>query len=191
VIILTWSTAARGFRHHWLVVSLIALVIAGATIVAALAVPERYEATSVVAVQPTSTEVSTQLLAYLIPGVEAQTVGADLESEVRKRLPDDTAAKWSVSTSVEPGAGVMNVTVTSEDSNVPVPVANEYASLLSTSDLGTDALSIDVIDLASSSKRASERAVLLVAGIGLTVLVPLLLCFAFGARDERRARTDA
>jgi hypothetical protein len=191
VIILTWSTAGKGFRHHWLVVSLIALVLAGATIAAALAVPERYEATSVVAVQPTSTEVSTQLLAYLIPGVEAQTVGADLESEVRQRLPDDSAADWSVSTSVEPGAGVMNVTVTSEDSEVPVPVANEYASLLSTSDLGTDALSIDVIDLASSAQRASERAVLLVAGIGLTVLVPLLLCFAFGARDERRARIDA
>ena len=136
VVILTWSTAARGFRHHWFLVTLCALVLAGATIAAAFVVPDRYAATSVIAVQPTSTDVSTQLLAYLIPGVEAQTVGANLERDVRTALSDDASAQWAVSTSVEPGAGVLNVTVTSEDPAVPVPVTNEYASLLSTSGYG-------------------------------------------------------
>jgi hypothetical protein len=187
VIVLGWGTAARGFRRHWAIVSLCALLLGGATVAAALLVDERYEATSVMAVEPTSTEVSTQLLSYLIPGVEAQTVGGEVESAVRADLDDGVSqAAWSVTTDVEPGAGVLKVTVSSEEQGVPVPVTNEYATYLTTSEIGTEALDITVIDPAVEAEPSTERQIVIVAGLGLTVLVPLLLSFALGARDERQ-----
>ena len=182
-----WSTAAHGFRRHWLIVSLCALLLAAATVAAALLVDERYEATSVMAVEPTSTEVSTQLLSYLIPGVEAQTVGGEVESAVRADLDDGVSeAAWAVTTDVEPGAGVLKVTVSAEEEEVPVPVTNEYATYLTTSDVGTDALDITVIDPAVEAEPSTERQIVIVAGLGLTLLIPLLLSFALGARDERQ-----
>ncbi|HEX5018555.1 MAG TPA: hypothetical protein VFX15_13330, partial [Actinomycetes bacterium] len=181
-----WSTAARGFQRHWLVITLCVLLLAAGTVAIASFMKERYEATSVMAVEPTSTEVSTQLLSYLIPGIEAQTVGGNVETAVRAGLDGGASeADWSVSTDVEAGAGVLRVNVSSEDPDVPVPVANEYASYLTSSDIGTSALTITTIDPAVIAEPTPEKQIALIAGVGLTLLVPLLLCFVLGARDER------
>jgi len=166
-------------QRHWVLAFLTLLFVAGGTLVAAFLPSDRYEATAVVSIEPVNPEVSTQLVNFLIPTVEARIDGQSLAAEVASRLPADLAgAGWDVDTQVEPGSGVLRLTVASDNRDVPMVTANAYAQRLDEQIPGTEELDAVVIDLASRTVLVSSRNVILISGMSLAVILSLLVAVA-------------
>ena len=193
------SALPRAVRDHWVAAVVAFAVVAVVTLLAALVPQQRYSATAVVSVQPATEEVSTQLLSYLIPSLQARVEGESLRADVAASLPEDLADEdWGVVTDVPPGSGVVSITVESGDDQLPVVAANAYAQVLDGEDLGTDALDVVLIDPASEPESGSARAAVLLSGLALAVLVAglvALLRSQWGRRGSTRGaparETDA
>lgn len=178
-------------RRHWVAAAVTFGLVAAASLLAAFLPRQRYDATTVVSVQPTGRNVSTQLLTFLIPSLEARVTGHSFASQVAGTLPAalrQPAAAWAVDTSVEPGSGVLRITVNSPDRRVPVPAANAYAQALAHGNLDSRALRVLVIDPAREAKSATSRTTILVSGISLAVILSLLV--AFGPRIWTRGTPE-
>jgi capsular polysaccharide biosynthesis protein len=176
-----------GKRHVVLAVATFVLV-AIATMLAAFLPPERFQATAVVSVEPDDTDVSTQLVNFLIPTVEARIEGQSLASEVSSRLPAELAnSGWEVETRVEPGSGVMRITVASDNRDVPMVTANAYAQILDEQIPGTDVLDAVVVDLAARTVVVSQRPTVLVSGLALATILAFLMFVGL----RRPSRTGA
>ena len=81
------ASQPRISRGRWVAAWLIFLLVAGAAVAGAYLPKERFEATSVVSVQPAGEGVSTQLLSYLIPIIEARASGTSMAAAVDQTLP--------------------------------------------------------------------------------------------------------
>jgi capsular polysaccharide biosynthesis protein len=178
---------ARGLlrrRQGILALATLVVVVAG-TLVAAFVPKDRYEATAVVSVEPGDPNVNTQLVNFLIPTVEARIEGQSLAAEVASRLPADLAqAGWTVRTSVEPGSGVLRITVSSDDRDVPLTTANAYAQTLDERIPGTQVLDAVVIDPASRTVVVSSRPTILISGLSLALILSVLVGFGLRAPAE-------
>ena len=173
-------------RHVLLAVATF-LLVSIATLVAAFLPSQRFESTAVVSVEPSSPDVSTQLVNFLIPTVEARIHGQSLASQVAARLPSELAeAGWDVETRVEPGSGVLRITVASANRDVPMVAANGYAQTLDEQIPGTDVLDAVVIDLASRTVVVSSRPTVLVSGFSLAAILAFLVWV--GLRRPTRPR---
>ena len=180
------ASRPRISRGRWVAAWLIFLLVAGAAVAGAYLPRERFEATSVVSVQPAGEGVSTQLLSYLIPIIEARVSGTSMAAAVDQTLPVTVRdPSRVVSTSVPEGAGVMSITVTSENPATPIPTANAYAQYLATQDLGTPALQVLVIDAATEATVTTPRVVILLSGLALGIVLASLVALA-GANSGRR-----
>jgi hypothetical protein len=161
------------------------LLVSGAAAAAAYLPKERFEATSVVSVQPAGEDVSTQLLSYLIPIIEARVSGTSMAAAVDQSLPVTVRdPNRVVSTSVPEGAGVMSITVISENPSAPIPTANAYAQYLATQDLGTPALQVLVIDSATEATVTTPRLTILLSGLALGIVLASLVALT-GAGSPR------
>ena len=156
-------------------------------LLAAFLPQERFESTTLVSVQPASEGVSTQLLTYLIPSLEARVNGASLASDVRTTLPAaNRDADWIVRTSVPPGSGVISITVNSNDRQVPAAAADSYAQLLANEDLGTSQVQILVIDAASTPQSTSSPSTVVLSGLALGLILAPLAALAKDGWGQRR-----
>jgi capsular polysaccharide biosynthesis protein len=179
---------ALGFlrQRHWLLAIATFVVVVAGTAMAAFLPQDRFEATTVLSVEPSTPDTSTQLVNFLIPTVEARIDGQSLAAEVASRLPADLAqAGWDIETSVEPGSGVLRITVASANRDVPMVAANAYAQTLDEQIPGTEVLDAVVIDLASRTAVVSSRPTILVSGLSLAVILSLLV--AIGLRTSSQA----
>lgn len=175
-------------QRHLLLALLTLLLVAGGTLAAAFVPKDRYEATAVLSVEPADPTVSTQLVNFLIPTVEARIDGQSLAADVASRLPQGLAQSgWDVQTSVEAGSGVLRITVSSDDRNVPLAAANAYAERLDEQIPGTDVLNAVVIDLASRTVVVSSRPTILVSGLSLAVILSLLVAVSLRKPTAPRA----
>ena len=181
------ASGPRISRRRWVVAWVVFLLVAGAAVAGAYLPKERFEATSVVSVQPAGEGVSTQLLSYLIPIIEARVSGTSMAAAVDQTLPVTVRdPNRVVSTSVPEGAGVMSITVTSENPAAPIPTANAYAQFLATQDLGTPALQVLVIDSATEATVTTPRLIILLSGLALGIVLASLVALA-GASSGRRS----
>jgi hypothetical protein len=181
------ASQPRISRGRWVAAWLIFLLVAGAAVAGAYLPKERFEATSVVSVQPAGEGVSTQLLSYLIPIIEARVSGTSMAAAVDQTLPVTVRdPNRVVSTSVPEGAGVMSITVTSENPATPIPTANAYAQYLATQDLGTPALQVLVIDSATEATVTTPRLIILLSGLALGIVLASLVALT-GAGSGRRS----
>lgn len=166
-------------RRHWLAAAVTFAVVATVTQLAAFLPQTRYEATAVVSVQPARSGINTDLLDFLIPELEARLTGSSFANDVAAALPADLrSSDWAVTTSVEPGSGVLEITVNSADRRVPAVAANAYAVALGDANLGTQALAIQVIDAAATTVETSPRTAILVLGLALAVILAFLVAVA-------------
>lgn len=167
-------------RQTLLALTTFVLVAAG-TLFAAFLPNERFESTAVISVEPKGTDVTTQLVNFLIPTVEARIEGQSLAGQVASQLPAGLAQSgWDVKTSVEPGSGVMRITVSSDNRDVPMAAANAYAQTLDQAIPGTEVLDAVVIDPASRTTVVSSRSTVLVSGMSLAVILAFLVAVAAG-----------
>jgi capsular polysaccharide biosynthesis protein len=175
-------------QRHWLLALTTFVLVAAGTLVAAFLPHDRYEATAVVSVEPSDPEVSTQLVNFLIPTVEARIEGQALAGAVASRMPQGLGqAGWDVKTSVEPGSGVLRITVASDNRDVPLAAANSYAQTLDEQIPGTDVLDAVVIDLAARTFVVSSRSPILVSGLSLAVILSLLVGVGLRPSGQSRA----
>lgn len=182
------SSRPRISLRRWVAAWMVFLLVAGAAVAGAYLPKERYEATSVVSIQPATEQVSTQLLSYLIPIIEARVSGTSMAASVDQSLPVTVRdPNRVVSTSVPEGAGVMSITVTSEIPTAPIPTANAYAQFLATRDLGTPALQVLVIDSATEATVTTPRLTILLSGLALGVVLGSLVALS---RPGAPARPD-
>ncbi len=159
-------------RRHPLVALAAFLAVGLATLWAAFSPPERFEATSVVSVQPAAPNVSTQSVEYLIPGVEQRIASESFHNQVRRQLVSGMqTADWVVSTSTSPGSGVLRISINSERQDVVRPVANTYASYLTGQDLSQIPVEVIVVNPASGALSLSNRSTILVSGFGLAAIL--------------------
>ncbi len=178
-------------RQFLLAITTFVLVAAG-TLFAAFLPNERFESTAVISVEPKGTDVSTQLVNFLIPTVEARIEGQSLAGQVAAQLPAGLAQSgWDVKTAVEPGSGVMRITVASDNRDVPMAAANAYAQTLDQAIPGTQVLDAVVIDPASRTAVVSSRTTILVSGLSLAVILAFLVAVAAGRSTPTSRVTTA
>ncbi len=166
------TALGRALRRHPLVALTAFLAVALATLWAAFSPPERFEATSVVSVQPAAPNVSTQSVEYLIPSVEQRIASESFRNQVRRQLQSGLqTADWVVSTSTSPGSGVLRISINSARQDVVQPVANTYASYLTGQDLSQIPVEVIVVNPASGALSLSHRNTVLVSGFGLAAIL--------------------
>ena len=182
------ASLPRALQRHQTTAWVTFVFIATMTLLGAFLPQERYEATSIVAVQPASEEVTTQLLNYLIPSLEATVRGSALAAAVDQTLPLPLRnANREASTIVPAGSGVMSITVVSDTRQASVTLANAYARFLATRNLGTPALRVLVIDSATEAKQTTSRSTLILSGLALGVILAPLVALGrdrLGLDDE-------
>lgn len=179
------TSLKRTLQRNWVVGWVTFVVIAILGLAAAYLPAERYEATTVVSVQPAEadTGVSPQLLTYLIPSLEARVSGSSLKADVENTLPADLRGEtWVVDTTVPTGSGVLSIKVTSQTAQLPVAAANAYAQILSKQDLGTTRLQVLVIDPAAVATNTTSRTTTLVSGFVLALILAPLAAIMAGRR---------
>jgi hypothetical protein len=169
----------RLVRDHglaWGIVLSLSVAVLLITYFAYVSAEDRYRATAVVEVVPTTTEVSPQLLEFQIPSIEARVVSQLSEDAVRRVISVDLQeSSWTVATEVTLGSGVISLTVESADEAVVIPVANAYASRLVQADFNRQALDIQLISAATEVDMISTKLIILVAGVGLALILPLMM----------------
>ena len=176
------ASLPRTLQRHQTTVWVTFVFVATMTLLGAFLPPERFEATSVVAVQPASAQVSTELLHFLIPSLEARASGSALAVAVDQGLPPQARpANREVKTIVPAGSGVMSITVISDNRQASVTTANAYARFLATRNLGTPALRVLVIDSATKAKQTTLPSTLILSGLALGVILVPLAALARGS----------
>ena len=178
------ASLPRTLQRHQTTAWVTFVFIATMTLLGAFLPQERYEATSTVAVQPAGEEVTTRLLDYLIPSLQARVSGSALGAAVDQMLPLTARdVNREVSTVVPAGSGVMSITVVSDDRQASVTTANAYARFLATRNLGTPALRVLVIDSATKAKQTTSRSTLILSGLALGMILAPLVAIASGSWD--------
>ena len=178
------ASLPRTLQRHQTTAWVTFVFIATMTLLGAFLPQQRYEATSIVAVQPTRADVTTRLLDYLIPSLEARVSGSALGAAVDRRLPLPLRdANREVSTVVPAGSGVMSITVVSENRQAAVTTANAFARFLASRNLGTPALRVVVIDSATEARQTTSRSTLILSGLALGVILAPLVALARGSWD--------
>jgi hypothetical protein len=170
------ASLPRALQRHQTTAWVTFVFIATMTLLGAFLPQERYEATSIVAVQPANEGVTTGLLDFLIPSLEAKVRGSALAAAVDRTLPLPVRnANREVSTFVSARSGVMSINVVSDTRQASVTLANTYARFLATRNLGTPALRVLVIDSATGARQTTSRSTLILSGLGLgVILAPLV-----------------
>jgi uncharacterized protein involved in exopolysaccharide biosynthesis len=180
------ATLKRALQRHWLAALVTFAVVSVITVLATVLPQQRYESTSVLSVQPLNRNVSTGMIEFLIPSLEARVDGPSLRADVAASLPPDLrGSTWAVGTVVPAGSGVLRITVTSPDPDVPGPAANAYAEILANEEFGMQAVDVLVIDPASTASTTSPGTTVLVSGFGLAVILALLVAFGLHAWTQR------
>lgn len=181
------ASLGHALREHWIVALLTFLLVSAVTSLAVLLPEERFEATARVSVQPGEPNVSTQLLTYLIPSIEARVRSQAHAEAVDAALPLNLrGADRVVTTDVPPGSGVMNITVESVDADAASAAANAHAQALSAENIGTTPIRIVVIDEASEAESTADPLTILVSGLGLGLVLAPLAALARARSDRRR-----
>jgi hypothetical protein len=177
-------------RHLGLALVIFGLV-TSATLVAAFLPKSQYESTTIVAIQPANSRVSTTTIEYVIPSIQARIGGGAMAAVVADQLPGRLGGKsWAVSSSVVPGSGVLRITVTSRTPELPKPAADAYAHALTTEPLGSIPVDVVSINPATDVVSVSKRNPVLISGLGLAVLLGLLGALARLAWSEGGTRDD-
>jgi capsular polysaccharide biosynthesis protein len=196
------STDPRGSRLLLgVAAALTFLLVAVPAALAAFVPTDRYEASATVGVRPDSTAAgSWQLASFLLPSVQADATSRRLRADVLARVAGEVpeGAVWTVETGVEPGTGVLDVTVTSTDREVVAPVADTYARTLVAAYLTDPALDLRLIDSAEppSGPSSPDRALILATGLALGLLLSALVALLLHrgrrgpGRDELAAAPD-
>ena len=175
------ASLPRTLQRHQTTAWVTFVFVATMTLLGAFLPQQRYEATSVVSVQPATEQATTQLLDYLIPSLEARVSGSALAAAVDRGLPVALRdPERVVSTLVLGESGVLNITVSSENPQVPVAMANAYAEFLATQNLGTPAVRVLVIDSATKVKHTSSPTTLVLSGLALGVILAPLVTLVRG-----------
>jgi capsular polysaccharide biosynthesis protein len=178
------ASLPRTLQRHQTTAWVTFVFIATMTLLGAFLPQERYEATSTVAVQPAREDVTTRLLDYLIPSLQAMVSGSALGAAVDQMLPPPARnVNREVSTVVPAGSGVMSITVVSDDRQASVTTANAYARFLATRNLGTPALRVLVIDSATKAKQTTSRSTLILSGLALGMILAPLVALLSGSWD--------
>lgn len=179
-------------RRRWVALAVFAVVFLF-TVRAALTPPDQYRADATISVQPPingDTYAGLQLVHFLIPTLETQLFTPAMGPRVARAL-DTTPEELpghSVATSVEPGTGLMFLSVTSTDPQAVAPLANAYAQALIDAQPADFPLNISVISRAQdpSTPSGPARTVMLVTGttfgVVLAVIAALLAQAFFGRR---------
>jgi len=182
------ASLPRALQRHQTTAWVTFVFIATTTLLGAFLPQERYEATSVVAVQPASEGVTTPLLDYLIPSLEARVRGSALAAAVDLTLPLSVrSANREVSTLVPAESGVLSINVVSDSRQASVTLANSYARFLATRNLGTPALRVLVIGSATEARQTTSRSTLILSGLALGVILAPLVALGrarLGLDDE-------
>lgn len=166
------TALGRALRNHPLVALTAFLAVALATLWAAFSPPTRFEAASVVSVQPSATNVSTQSVEYIIPSVEQRIASSAFRTGVRDQLPTPLrSGDWSVATTTSPGSGVLRISISSTRRDLVMPVANAYATFLTMQKLSKIPVEVVVVNPASGSLSLSHRTTVLVSGFGLAAIL--------------------
>lgn len=190
---LWWSLS-----RHKLVALLTFLLVAAIAVAAAYTPKNRYSSSTTLSAMPVTSTSSGSFnpafYSYLIPSLQAQATSKQLKATVRQKLAAQVGnASWTVTTSLEPGTGVLHLSATSRDQDIVAPVANATADALRADQPATGPLAVAVIDPATrpSSPSSPARMVILLSGLGIGVILALFAAMVAGARGRRRSEVRA
>lgn len=163
-------------RYWWLGVSVFAVCAILGGLLAFLQ-PERFSATASLIVSPSKQLGSNiQGLRFVLPSLAEQVDSAENSLAARADLPEALRdAEWDVTVSTDDETLVLEVTAESDSRDVVVPVANSFSREVVRSYDGDPLVAFSVLSPAETpSSNASARAVLLLSGVALGVVLGVL-----------------
>jgi len=180
-------------RRYWVVAfaSFLAVSIVGAA--AAFLPANRYEATATLLGQPNPNQLqfsSVQAVQFVLPGLAKQVESPSFTEDVRKGLPVALRnADTGVTSTADPGSGVVRITVESTSQNAAAPAANALAAKLIVNNPSSDLLKLTVIDKARRPTAPSSPVRLPIL-LGTFVLALIAALFAAIVTNALRRRFD-
>ena len=183
----------RTLRREWPVAVAVFLLVLGSALLLGSSSSAAYSSSSTLFVQPSAKETtygSVQAVQFLMPALEARVASEPLDSQVRDLLgPAFASASWKATGAADPGTGILRVTVTSKDRDVPQPAANDYATALrSYATASAIPITISVLDPASATQALASRTLLALGLSGMVLGVSLAVAAAMLASRVRRPR---
>lgn len=142
----------RALAHHWQVALVVLALVLAAAGYFAYTPPNDYAATSTLSVVPRATGGSdyfgdVQAVTFLMPSLQAQLQTQELADHATQRLPPALrTVVVTPSSTVQPGTGILVVTVESTDRAAVVAATNAYAQSLITDQPGEGPIRITVLD---------------------------------------------
>jgi uncharacterized protein involved in exopolysaccharide biosynthesis len=189
-----WASVAR----HWLLASVVFVLVLGAAVAAAFLPKQSYESTATFGLVPTVSDTQasgipqTQLAQALVGNFLAQINSQTTEAVVRKGLTGPAATvNWSATGENQPGTLVLRVHVTSQDDAVVADVANAYSQLIRQAPSTPTGIGFVVIDQARkpSSAVSPNRALILGAGGVLALVLAACAALLAGTKPKQRRGT--
>jgi hypothetical protein len=190
------STLGRALRRHPVAAVITFVIVLGVALLGAFVPTQKYESTSVLAVQPVSVSGSeaSDLTTFLIPTIQAQIASDTMKASIRSSLDGSAkSASWTASSTNDPGSGVLRVRVSTTDKADAATITDAYASALIASPPGDGKLAISSVDKAKVPSSASfpPRSTLYIAGVGGGIILACLVALAMGSGPDRRRRAHA
>lgn len=185
----------RVLSRQWLAALIGFLVCAVVVGYAAFSPADQFRASSTVSVEPANlasgTSGNVDVVNFLMPALQAQVETTGFDQKVRGTLPADIrGARYTVSSTVTSGTGLLVITAESSNRNAVARVANAYASTLTSSP--SSGLKIRVLAPAQTPNhpQGPHRLVILVSGLVLAVIVAVLAALIAHAAARRRSRGE-
>lgn len=185
----------RAVRRFWLLELLIVVALLALVAVPAALAADRYRATTTVSIGPSAAPGeslgSTDLIEFEMPAVQRELEGAQFAATVRSALRLPAERRWSATGAIQPGSGVLRISVSSADRDLVRPVADAYARQLATSVPERRAVSVVALDRAGSVAQIAPkpvRGIVLGLALGLVVAITTALLIDPLTRDRPRTR---
>ena len=170
---------ARALRAYPILAILVFAFTAAPSVLLGLSTDAQYASTAVVSIQPARPDVSTAAIEYLMPSVRERIIALPFAEKVRQQLPEALRDQdMAISSTVPPGSGLVRISVTSSNPDVPVPAANVYAQELVETKVTVVPVDLVLINPATDTQRVFEGPRIIVAGLGLSLILAMLAALA-------------